>query len=170
MRKGAFTTGKNTCNSMPVEALGCQLDPPTMFNLCEKLSFGQARHWPLTGSTAGQPKGNSVSAANWPGLIRNCEPLRIGSKPKSTKGAIATGPAIVILYSMFETRFKSPPGKEIWSTGTRTVYAGPNGLLGSLGTVDPSGLRSVIVEAVGRKATGEMDRISNPRRSFSPPE
>ena len=29
MRKGAFTTGKNTCNSSPVDILGVQLVPAT---------------------------------------------------------------------------------------------------------------------------------------------
>src|SRR5436309_3102476 len=100
------------------------------------------------GSTEGHPKGKSFNAASWPALIRSCEFLSTGSNPKSTNGAIATGPAMVILYSALLTRLKSPPGNEIWSTGTRTVYAGLNGLLGSRGTVDPSGLRRAMLEAV----------------------
>src|SRR6185437_17181160 len=149
--------GRNTCNSRPVDARGCQFEAPTTFNSCEKLNFCVPKHWPLIGSTDGHPKGSWLSPANWPELIRNCDFLTIGSNPKSKNGAIATGPAIVILYSAFETRLRSPPGNVIWSTGTRTVYGGLSGLLGSRGTIELSGLRREMVEAVGRKATGETE-------------
>src|ERR1035437_6319416 len=93
----------------------------------------------------------------------------IASMPVSTKGAIATGPAIVMRYSRFVHTLRSPPGNTIWSTGIGTVQLPSRGLAGFLGTGVPSGLVSVITLELGRNATGEIDRISKQRMSFSPP-
>src|SRR5690348_6856335 len=100
--------GKNTCSSSPKEARGCQLDPLSTVRFWEKLSRCAPRHCPLTGSTEGQPNGTWFSDANCPLLIFNCDDLSTGSTPKSTNGAMATGPAIVIRYSALLTRLKSP--------------------------------------------------------------
>src|ERR1035438_5392192 len=89
--------------------------------------------------------------------------------PASTKGTIATGPAIVMRYSRFPNTLRSPPGNTIWSTGIGIVQLPSRGFAGFLGTGVPSGLVSVITLELGRNATGEIERISNPRISFSPP-
>src|ERR1700722_3657298 len=101
--------------------------------------------------------------------ICNCEGRRIESMPVSTNGAMATGPAIVMRYSRFDQALKSPPGNTIWSTGMGIVQFPWRGFDGFLGTGDPSGLVRVITLELGRNATGEMERISKPRISFSPP-
>src|SRR5437016_13962156 len=98
--------------------------------------------------------------------MRNCEFLRIGLMPISTNGASATGPAIVIRYSRLVTTLVSPPGKTIRCSGSGIVYAPRRGLLGSLGTIEPSGLLRLITLLSGRNATGEVERISKPRRSL----
>src|SRR5579863_2267308 len=120
MRNGAFTTGKNTCSSKPVDILGVQLVPATGFRNWEKACFDPPMQFkPM--STAGQPNTVALIKSNCPLLIFNWESLRMGSTPKSTNGATATGPAIVIRYSALLTRLKSPPGKTIWFSGTGTV-------------------------------------------------
>src|SRR5215470_549935 len=114
--------------------------------------------------------------------MRSCDLRRIGSKPKSKNGAIATGPAIVIRYSAFETMLKSPPGNVICSTGIGILQQfgslpvgqevgnpGGGGIRGFFTTKELSGLRRAIVDEEGRNATGDTERISNPRISFSPP-
>src|SRR5208337_368850 len=50
-----------------------------------------------------------------------------------------------------------------------TVTFPARGFCGSLGTGTPLGLVSVIDPTLGRNATGDTERISKPRRSFSPP-
>src|SRR5260370_33972064 len=93
----------------------------------------------------------------------------MGSLHASTNGAIATGPAIVMRYSRFVHTLRSPPGNTIWSTGIGTVQFPNRGLAGFLGTGVPSGFVRVITFELGRNATGEIDRVSKPRMSFSPP-
>src|SRR5216683_1061063 len=117
MRNGAFTTGRKTCNSTPVEARGCQLVPPRIERFWLNVIFRVPKHVLKNGSSSGQPYGVLLMAVNWPLLMRNCDRLKMGSNPKSKKGAIATGPAMVIRYSALETRLRSPPGNVIWSTG-----------------------------------------------------
>src|ERR1035437_1623096 len=92
----------------------------------------------------------------------------IASMPVSTKGAIATGPAMVMRYSRFVHTLRSPPGNTIWSTGIGTVQLPSRGLAGFLGTGVPSGLVSVITLELGRNATGEIDCITKPGLSFPP--
>src|SRR5215467_15930133 len=104
--------------------------------------------------------------------MRSCDIRRIGSKPKSKNGAIATGPAIVIRYSAFETMLKSPPGNVICSTGIGILQQFGSlpvthepcgaGISGFFTTKELSGLRSAIVDEEGRNATGDTERISNP--------
>src|SRR5258708_31618412 len=93
----------------------------------------------------------------------------MGSMPASTKGGIATGPAIVMEYSRFDDTLMSPPGNTIWSTGMGMVQFPCRGLAGFLGTGVPSGFVRVMTFELGRNATGDSDRISKPRMSFSPP-
>src|SRR6202021_3086803 len=72
-------------------------------------------------------------------------------------------------YSKFVTRLRSPPGKVIWSTGIGMVKFPRRGFCAFFRTGVPSGLVSVIEPTLGRNATGDTERISKPRRSFSPP-
>src|ERR1022692_646950 len=110
MRNGALTTGKNTCNSSPVDILGVQFVPLTGLRNCENFCLVPPTQFRAM-STAGQPKTTLLIKSNCPELILNCEFLRIGSMPKSTNGARETGPAMVIRYSELATTLKSPPGK-----------------------------------------------------------
>src|ERR1700690_655427 len=121
MRNGALTTGRNTCNSSPVDILGVQLVPLAGLRNWENFCLDPPTQFrPM--SRAGQPKTALLIKSNCPELILNCESLRIGSTPKSTNGAKDTGPAMVIRYSALATTLKSPPGKTIWSSGTGTEY------------------------------------------------
>src|SRR5215471_3925775 len=131
--------------------------------------FLPPRQLNVIGSCCGQPKGVVLMVVNWPLLIRNCEGRKMGSNPTSKNGAMATGPAMVMRYSTFPNTLISPPGNVIWSTGMGIVYwlFVPAGRLGFLGTIEPSGFRSATVLEVGKKATGEMERMSKPRISFS---
>ena len=67
------------------------------------------------------------------------------------KGAIATGPAIVMRYSRFVHTLRSPPGNTIWSTGMGTVQLPSRGFAGFLGTGVPSGLVRVIDVRTGQE-------------------
>src|SRR5439155_374816 len=167
-RNGALTTGRNTCSSRPVDILGIQFVLPTSCKFCENFSVCPPTQFKAT-SNCGQPNTVVLISVNCPELIRSWEFLIIGSTPKSTNGASATGPAMVKRYSRFPTRLRSPPGNTICSAGTLIVYGPSRGLLGSFGTTDPSGLRSTTVEVFGRNATGDTERMTNPRRSFSQP-
>src|ERR1700678_1566267 len=120
MRNGALTTGKNTCNSRPVDILGVQFVPGTGWRYCGNFCVDPPTQLKPT-SRAGQPKTVLLIKSYWVSLIFNWEGLRIGSTPISTNGAKATGPAMVMRYSKLPTKLKSPPGKTIWSSGTGTV-------------------------------------------------
>src|SRR5580658_9140585 len=148
MRNGALTTGKNTCNSRPVDILGVQFVPGTGCRYCGNFCVDPPTQL-KPASSAGQPKTVLLISSYCPSLILSWESRRIGSTPRSTKGARATGPAMVMRYSKFPTRLKSPPGKTIWSKGTGMVYAPCRGLAGFLGTIEPSGLRNWIEVVFG---------------------
>src|SRR5713226_9153110 len=176
MRKGALMTGKNTCSSTPVDILGIQFVLPKTCNNWEKVCLLPPTQFRAI-SRLGQPKRVFSMSLNCPELIRNCEFLRMGLTPTSINGATATGPAMVIRYSRLVTKLRSQPGKTICSNGMGMVYLGQSGLiglpqsglLGSFGTTEPSGLVSAMTPLLGRKATGVTERMSNPRKSFSPP-
>src|SRR5215467_7081086 len=172
MRKGAFTTGRNICSSSPVDTRGAQF---VEFNTCRNCDgFGFSRlpgvhPVAVVGSRFGQPNCVLTTWSYCCDAICSCERRTIGSIPASMKGATATGPAIVMRYSKLPHALKSPPGNTIWSIGIGTLTAPRPGLLGSFNTGLPSGLVRVIAPALGRNATGDTDRMSNPRISFSPP-
>src|SRR5579871_4924061 len=120
MRNGALMTGRKTCNSKPVDMRGVQLVPATGFRYCAKAGIVEPgapgvcppmQFKPM--SNAGQPKDVLLIKSSWDALTFNWDVRMIGSTPKSTKGAIATGPAMVIRYSALVTILKSPPGNTI---------------------------------------------------------
>src|SRR5450755_1386534 len=139
---------------------GTQLVPGTGLRSLEKFVIvcpcSQAY---VTGLCSGQPKRVFTSVLYCTGLICNCELRRMGSTPKSTKGAIATGPAMVIRYSRLPCRLRSPPGVVSCWYGTgifqqllthcpeELVTAGNRGFEG---TKLPSWFRSATVCALGR--------------------
>src|SRR5450755_189824 len=106
MRKGAFTTGSMVCNSIPVDIRTTQLVPGT------GLRFRDGRGRPFVPSFipplhvnplaaeggSGQPKKVFTRVLYWVKFVCNCEVRIIGSVPISTKGAMATGPAMVMRY------------------------------------------------------------------------
>src|SRR5579863_63216 len=149
MRKGALTTGRNICNSRPVDIRGFHVVEPRTCRSCEGAGFRIAKPAQLyPASSLGHPKGVLITAEYCCAAICSCERRRMGSMPVSTNGAIATGPAMVMRYSRLVTRLRSPPGKTIWSTGIGTVQqlvgwggfrlalAGLQGKLGLAGTGD----------------------------------
>src|ERR1035437_11123550 len=148
MRKGALTTGRNICSSMPVETRGLQFVEPKTCRFWEGFGFRMLPPWQLyPAASVGHPKGVPTTWSYCTVAICSCEGRRIGSMPESMKGAIATGPAIVIRYSRFVHTLRSPPGNTIWSTGIGTVQLPSRGLAGFLGTGVPSGLVSEIGRA-----------------------
>src|SRR5450756_1012414 len=123
MRKGALTTGSMVCNSIPVDMRTIQFVPGTGLRYCEKVPLGSVapplQTYPLPGPGGiGQPKMVFSKFWNWIGLTCNCEVRRIGSMPASTKGAMATGPAMVMRYSALAFRLRSPPGVTSCRYGT----------------------------------------------------
>src|SRR5208282_927561 len=103
MRKGALTTGRNVCNSSPVDMRATQLVPGTEVRCCEMegrpLVPSSCPPWQeYAVVSVGQPYRVLCKFWNSTGLICNCEVRRMGSVPKSTKGATATGPAMVMRY------------------------------------------------------------------------
>src|SRR6266852_3848530 len=167
MRKGALTTGSMVCNSIPVDMRTTQLVPGTGLRFGEKVFFGslapplQVKPLPAYGAS-GQPKNVSFKVWNWNWLICNCELRRIGSTPASTKGAMATGPAMVMRYSRLPFKLRSPPGVTSCRygigiltqllTGTQLPLAsGPTGgPAGFLGTNAPVGVLRATLWALGR--------------------
>src|SRR5208282_4087801 len=178
MRKGALTTGSMVCNSSPVDIRTVQLVPGTGLRYCGMLLMV----WPpehaydVWGPRIGQPNSVLCRVSYWTGLICNCEVRRIGSTPVSTKGAMATGPAMVMRYSKLPCRLRSPPGVTSWRNGTGILKqllahapeaVTPTGKRGLAGTKVESAFRSATAWVLGRYAMGETVRISKPRRSFS---
>ena len=114
--------GRNTCTSNPVDILGIQLVELTICRFWENAGVCVCPPAQFRAiSSAGQPNTVLLMSASCPGLMRSCEPRTMGFIPISTKGAKATGPAMVIRYSRFVTRLASPPGNTIRSTGTGMV-------------------------------------------------
>src|SRR5208282_2345040 len=166
MRKGALTTGSMVCNSSPVDIRATQFVPGT------GLRFGEMGGRPLVPSFCpprqlkavlkiGQPNRSFCRMLNWIGLICNCEERRIGSVPMSTKGAMATGPAMVMRYSTLAFRLKSPPGVTSCWYGTGIFQQLPahapeeficTGNRGLAGTNVPSGFLRATFCALGRYA------------------
>src|ERR1035438_5709121 len=167
MRKGALTTGSIVCNSIPVDMRTTQLVPGTGLRFGEKV-FGSSL-WPPAHTKAvfrlGQPYWVLISVLNCTGLICNCEARRIGSTPASTKGAIATGPAMVIRYSRLPFMLRSPPGVTSCWYGTgifqQLLTHAPEelvktGNLGLAGTKVPSWFRrGTLCAQIGRASCRE---------------
>src|ERR1700674_354030 len=159
MRKGALTTGSIVCNSMPVDIRATQLVPGTGL---------RSRGMPLifappvqakAESSVGQPNRVLIRVLYWVKFVCNCEVRIIGSAPISTKGAMATGPAMVMRYSKLPFRLRSPPGVTSWLYGTgifQQLLAHPpeefvcTGNRGLAGTNVPSAFRRDTVWALGR--------------------
>src|SRR5208283_3002487 len=104
MRKGAFRTGNIVCNSSPVDIRTTQLVPGTALRFCEGRGRpGVPSFTPPTQAYAefscGQPNSVLIRVSYWKMLVCNCDGRRIGLTPMSTKGAMATGPAMVMRYS-----------------------------------------------------------------------
>src|SRR6476646_3735266 len=133
MRKGAFTTGRITCNSSPEDIRGTKLVPERGCRLAEKLMVLPPTQLSAKLS-AGQPNAVLLMSESWPELMRNCEVRAIPSKPKSVKGARVTGPTMGMRYSTLLIRLVSPPGNTMRCTGTGTVTLPSRGLDGSRGT------------------------------------
>ena len=64
-------------------------------------------------SSVGQPNRVFTRVLYWVKFVCNCEVRMIGSTPASIKGAMATGPAMVMRYSKLPFRLRSPPGVRI---------------------------------------------------------
>src|SRR6266478_4565641 len=162
MRKGALTTGSIVCNSMPVDRRATQLVPGTGL---------RSRGMPLifappvqakAESSVGQPNRVFIRVLYWVKFVCNCEVRMIGSAPISIKGAMATGPAMVMRYSRLPFRLRSPPGVTscrygigIFTqllTGTQLPLASDptGGPAGFLGTNAPVGFRRATLWALGR--------------------
>src|SRR5437016_5376097 len=174
MRNGALMTGSIICNSRPVDMRGVQFVPETGVRNGENgcpvtgLPLDPPTQFSPT-SNAGHPNTVLLMSFSWPDAIRNCDCRRIGTTPTSMNGARATGPTIVMRYSTLLTKLKSPPGNTICWMGMGIVYGPARGFLGSFGTAEPSGFTRGITALLARKATGETERMSKPRRSVSPP-
>ena len=121
-------------------------------------------------SSAGQPKTVVLMSASCPGLIRSCDPLTMGFMPTSTKGASATGPAMV--NPVFQIRDQAG----IATRKHNPLHWNRNGVAAAQRICwDPWGRRchpgcaERLLLLSGRNATGDTERISKPRISFSPP-
>src|SRR5450759_4084033 len=159
MRKGALTTGSIVCNSIPVDMRTAQLVPGAGVRFFEKVLILCPPVQAKAVSSCGQPNRVFLRVSNWTGLICNCEVRRIGSMPMSTKGAMATGPAMVMRYSKLPCRLRSPPGVTSCWNGTgifqQLLAHAPEELVntgnrGLAGTNDPSGFLRDTAWALGR--------------------
>ena len=112
-----FDSGGHTRN--PVGAGNRAADParmPAQFRFAHR---SQAK--PVV--SVGQPNRVLIRVLYWVGLICNCEVRMIGSVPISTKGAMATGPAMVMRYSKLPFRLRSPPGSHELIVRNRDIPA-----------------------------------------------
>ena len=162
--------GRNTCNSSPVDMRGIQLVDCTICRFCENGGFCACPPVQFRAiSSAGQPNTVLLISASCPSLMRNCDPRMMGSTPKSDKR---------------RDRNRSRDGEAVFQIGdqagiatgehdpldrNRNRVVASQRIAGIFGNRVPSGLVSVIAPLSGRNATGETERISKPRISFSPP-
>src|SRR5689334_3114896 len=130
--------GSITCSDKPVDSRGTKLVPGTGLRSPLKLMGEPPEHWKLA-AMDGQPKMVLLSWDTASGAIFNCDVKLTKSMPKSAKGASTTGPTILILYSALLMICVSPPGSVMLFTGIGIWILPRRGLVGSTGTVLPSG-------------------------------
>src|SRR5246127_245753 len=99
---------------MPVEARGFQFVADSTCKSCEGGGFNICPPRQLKpASSCAQPKGVEITCSYCSDAICSCEGRTIEFSPRSKKGAMATGPAIVMRYSRFPQMLRSPPGNTI---------------------------------------------------------
>src|ERR1051325_3999366 len=107
-------TGRNICNSRPVEIRGFQFVAESTCKYFEGVGFKMLPPAQLKpASSVGQPKGVPTTWSYCCRAICNCDGLTMESIPLSINGASETVPAMVIRYSRFVHTLKSPPGNTI---------------------------------------------------------
>src|SRR5580698_10791587 len=96
MRKGALTTGRNICNSSPVDILGRQLVEPRTCKSCDGRGFNTAPGEQVLAVAVCDSKGHPtcvpITSRYCCCAICNCDGRTMGSMPISINGASATGP------------------------------------------------------------------------------
>src|SRR5271168_1624279 len=158
-------TGRKTCNSRPVDIRGVQFVPDTGVRYCPNGGMDEPRPpgscppvqlKPI--SSAGQPKDVLLMSCCCDSLILGCDGRKMGSMPRSAKGAMATGPAMVMRYSRLPMTLKSPPGVVSCWYGIGMLMQlvahvplelTPTGKLGLAGTNAPVGFRRATDWALG---------------------
>src|SRR6266702_2791049 len=147
MRNGAFTIGRITCNSAPFDMRGTTFVPGPVFSWNGNDTVFPPKHAPLM--NVGQPY-DGLAISDWPaGLCRNCPACASNVMLKSVNNANVTWLMIGIRYSRFAVKLVSPPTDDSRYTGNGIWIAPRFGLVGSRGTVVPSGFVRLNITLVG---------------------
>ena len=163
--------GRNTCNSSPVDILGVQLVEFTILQIAGRTAASVVSADAVQRNIErGTAKHRAIDVRQLAGIDPQLRSPDHGIDTKIHKRGHRNRPGDGDPIFQVGDQAGIPARKhDLLDRNRNRVAAAQADWPGSLGTMVPSGLRRIMLLLAGRNATGDTERISKPRISFSPP-